>query len=345
MNLPVQLMLGFILATGSVSARRNPLIYGRNYNGRYLVHNQKRQPDRHHWHLHVPFIIFEVYEPSGLEVSMVQRTPNITFFGVEIFVNKEPKNGSKCDICLNTTTIRYGKFVVKDVNAKIKKGDILSYHVVTGNNISRTRHNMQRLWVTNSIIKKCDCDFGRKGQPATSPPVSKASYPLQSTTEKVYKYNIFSDEDISLECDFVAVNSLPKQKQDERNGNKMLYTFNQLHREIQVLEGIINLLKDGCPSRMNTNFVLLKNVLPKAAKEEEMMELVKSSFSMSSELEELEGGIRHVMLANEVTGPGVVFEMVDFVDKQKVLYYAKINNFEQFVDYDIFIKKTRRLQV
>lgn len=91
---------------------------------------------------------FEAHEPSGLTVSMVQRNPNTTFFGIELYVNRVPEPSQQCDVCHNTTTVTYGKFIVEDTEAVVKKGDALYYFVLLGDSSNVTRSHLQKLWVT-----------------------------------------------------------------------------------------------------------------------------------------------------------------------------------------------------
>lgn len=131
-----------ILVLSPVSGYRKGRLHG--------CHNRRRPP-QHHWHHHAPFVNFEVHEPKGLTVSTLQRSPNSTSFGIELFINKDPKrtNAPRCDVCQNTTTTTYGKFIVGDNAVVIKKGDVLYYHILLGNNKNVTRLNLQRLWVTS----------------------------------------------------------------------------------------------------------------------------------------------------------------------------------------------------
>lgn len=52
-------------------------------------------------------------------------------FGIEIFLNqKYSLDEPKCDICLNTTEVTYGKFMIRSDNAIIRAGDHLKYRVI-----------------------------------------------------------------------------------------------------------------------------------------------------------------------------------------------------------------------
>lgn len=311
-------------------------------------HNQHRHPERHHWHHHVPFLNIEVHDPQGMEVSMVQRDPNITFFGIEMYVNKDPKTeGITCDICQNTTDITYGKFIVRDEDAVIKKGDVLVYFVLMGNGVNVTRHPPQKLWVTGSIINKCNCEttsedpdidvrfpnptkYPTLGAPSVTPtptenePTTEAEFDI-SEIEKAHQNDLFSNEDTPFECDLDPVTKLC------RSPRRLTQPPKDLQREVQILEEIINQMKNGCPSkRLTSNRLLLRGVSIKSKSADELITYVKSALAASVELQELSNKIQRVM----PTKRDAVFEVGNYVDKQKILYHAKANNLGQVVDYD-----------
>lgn len=73
---------------------------------------------------------FEIYHPKGLTVWH-PKVRGLVGFGVEVFLNQ--RSGSSkpsCDICLNTTDISYGKFIIHDDEAIIRAGDNLKYRFI-----------------------------------------------------------------------------------------------------------------------------------------------------------------------------------------------------------------------
>ncbi|XP_065085830.1 uncharacterized protein LOC135707844 [Ochlerotatus camptorhynchus] len=73
----------------------------------------------------------EIYYPKGLMVWYPKQR-GMVGFGVEIFLNQkyEDSEEPKCDICLNTTDVSYGKFMIHNDNAIIRAGDHLMYRAI-----------------------------------------------------------------------------------------------------------------------------------------------------------------------------------------------------------------------
>lgn len=72
---------------------------------------------------------FEIYHPKGLTVWYPQ-VRGLVGFGVEVFLNQHASDFSECDVCLNTTNISYGKFIIHDDDAVIRAGDNLRYRFI-----------------------------------------------------------------------------------------------------------------------------------------------------------------------------------------------------------------------
>lgn len=370
-------LLGCILVVGIVTSHRNNGGHGHGGHGghggrgwhgghggggNWPSYHRHGHNNGHHWHHHVPFINIEVHEPQGLEVSMIQRTPNITFFGIEVYVNKDPRqNGSVCDVCQNTTTVTYGKFIVDDQDAVIKKGDVLNYFVLMGDSTNVTRHHLQKLWVTSSIISKCNCEesvqspdfdvrFNEESKPTRrfhQRPVPSTEAPTESPFDfdeiaKAHQNSLFSEEEITpFECDMDPETNLCRtEKSDSSKGKKAIEPSTYLQREVQILEEIIIQMKDACTSRRTSNFLLLKQAPVNVNGIQDLTDFVKSSLSVSSELQDLAIEIRRVMPFTPTSVPaGVKFEMANYVDKQKVLYHSRMHNLDQVVDYDLAIRR------
>ncbi|XP_055598870.1 uncharacterized protein LOC129748331 [Uranotaenia lowii] len=348
------LLLGFVLAVNLVAGhRRHDHNQGHFPGGGWHPphHQGHRHPERHHWHYHVPFLNFEVHEPKGLEVSMVQRDLTISFFGIEVFVNRDPRSpGATCDICQNTTDVTYGKFIVEDDQAIIKKGDVLTYFVLMGNDVNVTRHPPQKLYVTGSIISKCNCettsedpdiDIRFQNRPpqtennrptfesTSSTPFDDSEQPTEtqfdiSEIAKAHQNDLFSDE-VGFECDPDPVTNLC------RSPRRLTQPQKDLQREVEILEGVIDQMKSSCPTkRLRSNSLILRGVPIRAQSVDELQSYVKSALAVSPELQLLAGGVQRVRpLKNEI-----VFEVGSYVDKQKILFLAKANNVRQVVDYD-----------
>ncbi|XP_055637848.1 uncharacterized protein LOC129776305 [Toxorhynchites rutilus septentrionalis] len=340
MKIPMLLLFGVALIASLINAHR--------YHGGHGEHHHRGWPPHHHHgghhgrhHRGVPFVNIEVHEPKGLEVSMIQRDKNVTFFGVEIFVNKNADLNTTCDICQNTTSVTYGKFIILDEEAIIKKGDVLSFYILTGDSSNVTRHHLQKLWVTSSIISKCTCTTPeivpdidlRNGDPAETDP--RPYPPSESQTEPPFEFseiesahgNDLSSEERPLECDLdPATNLCRSSKRGE------IKTKNDLQREVQILEEIINQMKNGCPSRRSSNMLRLTDGPLRAGSVDEIKNFLQSSLSVSSELRELVKRIHRVIPSRR--DRYIMFEMISYADKQKVLYHAKLNGLKQFVDVD-----------
>ncbi|XP_065095324.1 uncharacterized protein LOC135717260 [Ochlerotatus camptorhynchus] len=307
---------------------------------------------RHHWHRHEPFVNFEVHEPKGLTVSMVQRSPNSTFFGIELLINQDPKNVNEthCDVCQNTTTVTYGKFIVEDEVVVIKKGDVLYYQVLLGDSTNVTRLHPQRLWVTDSIINKCNCETTsedphidvRFGQPTkkpdhrpsfevtSNPPEDATDLPSEFDEEGNTQLNeLYSNENVLFECEVDPATNLCRTAKSE----KLTHSDGDLEREVEILEAIVEKMRKSCGSRGTTNLVRLEKFDLDISNTEQVTDYIRSSFSINPEMRQLANRILRVL--PESGSPRVVLlDMTSYADKQKVLYHAQTNNLKHISDYD-----------
>lgn len=73
----------------------------------------------------------EIYYPKGIMV-WYPKQQGIVGFGIEIFLNQkyESSEEHECDICLNTTDVSYGKFIIHNDNAIVRAGDHLMYRAI-----------------------------------------------------------------------------------------------------------------------------------------------------------------------------------------------------------------------
>lgn len=334
--------------------------------GRRHHHNGGRDRHRHHrWHRHDPFVNFEVHEPKGLTVSIVQRSPNTTFFGLELYVNRNPRlsNDTHCDVCQNTTSITYGKFILEDDEAVIKKGDILYYYVLLGDSTNVTRLHLQKTWVTASIINRCNCETAseppqidlRFRQTTASPDFSSDRRPTfgvkpsaeepQIPTDTPFNIDehmneLNSEEYIPFECDLDPVTNQCRTARSD----KLSQSNHDLEREVEILEAIVEQMrKTSCGSRSTTNMLRLESSNLPTNNLEQLTSVVQSSLAVNPEMKELAGGIRRIVPDRRSTS-AVYFDMSSYVDKQKVLYHARMNNLQHISDYDSrhFGKSSRR---
>lgn len=300
---------------------------------------------------------FEVKVPEGLEISAIQKNPNVTMFGIELYVNREPAEGSQCDVCQNTTTVTYGKFIIEDTQVVIKNGDVLSYIVLTGEGSNVTRHRMKKMWVTGKGFVGGNADRTLKfrfqipsstSATAKEPPTTQTLICVSRVTEdstdptgfgfeeiaKAHQNELFSHEDTPFECDLDPVTNLcrPGSRVERLSEPSMNW-----QREAQILAAIIDQMKVGCGSSSSrTNQLLLKQAPFKTSSAADLKNFVQSSLAVSEELQELTNGIRRVSPGKGRRGESTVaFEMGSYVDKQKVLYHARLNNMAQVVDYDL----------
>lgn len=297
---------------------------------------------------------FEVKVPQGLEVSMIQKNPNVTMFGIEIYVNKDAVDGSVCDVCHNTTTITYGKFIIDDSEAVIKKGDILNYVVLVGDATNVTKHRPQKLYVTDSIINRCNCEetqqdpdidlrFSAGNRPTSERPADLPSVPTPTVDpteapfefdeiEKAHQDDEFSYDDTPFECDLDPVTN--RCRSGAKQSPRAELNSKDWQREAQVLGDIIEQMKAGCSPKQASNMLLLKQSSQRPSDSRELLNLVKSSLAVNAEMQDLASGINRVSPAVPSQGNAIVFWMGSYVDKQKVLYHARLNNLRQIVDYD-----------
>ncbi|XP_040168977.1 uncharacterized protein LOC120903551 [Anopheles arabiensis] len=83
----------------------------------------------------------EIYHPKGVMVWYPYRA-GMELFGIEIFINKANQPSSSgdsseeestppvCDICLNTTEVSYGKFILRSEDAVIRSRDHVYYNAI-----------------------------------------------------------------------------------------------------------------------------------------------------------------------------------------------------------------------
>lgn len=303
---------------------------------------------RHHWHRHTPFVNFEVHEPKGLTVSVVQRSPNTTFFGVELYVNHDPAKSTdlQCDVCHNTTTITYGKFIVEDPDVIIKKGDVLFYYILLGDYKNVTRLHLQSLWVTDSIVNKCNCEVTSEvpdidvrietssEQPQSvpdvvKPDVSEDTTDLATDIDDPLSNGLSSGENVQFECDLDTNTNLCRTTKSE----KLVLSNQELEHEIDVLKAIVEQMRSSCGPRGSTNLLRLSSSDLAADNIEQLTNVVKSTLSINAEMQELAQKIKRAN-PDRRSSRGVLFEMFTYVDKQKVLYHARMNNLKNISDND-----------
>ncbi|XP_058452145.1 uncharacterized protein LOC131430900 [Malaya genurostris] len=343
--------------------------YQRHHHGWPSHDHHHRHHGGHNWPRNLNF---EIREPKGLEVSRIQMGPSETFFGIELYVNQDPReNGTRCDVCHNTTDVTYKKFIIEDEDVIIKKGDLLSYYVLLGNESNVIRHQIHKLWVTDSIINRCNCEgavetpdidvrIKHSEKPFHRPSFGNPSgvpYPTSTTEasthlprievttedhfefeeiEKAHKNDMSSSEETRFECDLDPESNLCRSSKGA--AKKTTQTSPDLQQEVQTLNGIINQMKDACTARKSTNKLLLKQAPAQVSGIEQLTDFVRSALAVCPELQDLGKGIHRVMPAGPAIGRGVIFELSDYVDKQKVLYYARLNKLNQVVDYDVASK-------
>ncbi|XP_053667175.1 uncharacterized protein LOC128716279 [Anopheles marshallii] len=81
----------------------------------------------------------EIYHPKGVMIWYPYRA-GMEMFGIEIFINKanqpvadsseEEQTPPTCDICLNTTEVSYGKFILRSEDAIIRSRDHVFYNAI-----------------------------------------------------------------------------------------------------------------------------------------------------------------------------------------------------------------------
>ncbi|KAL9707469.1 hypothetical protein quinque_010987 [Culex quinquefasciatus] len=296
-----------------------------------------------------PQVNFIVHEPQGLEVWIVQQ-PEITSFGIELYVNKDSREtGAYCDLCANTTEVTYGKLFIDNQDVLVKKGDTLSYYAWIGRGGQFTRSGLQTLVVTESIVTQCDCGTSniedidirinddsdkRTGREAIFTRKAGQSPRVGfTTTEATDPDKIRKEyrEDMISECDID-----PEQCQTSKAEAKTDRAIQDPHREIVILEDIVEHMKGGsCLPKVTNQLVLLRQAPFAANGDGDLMNFVRSYVGISAELQSLGEGIVRVIPANPGVGQGVVFEMGSYADKQRILYHVRDNELKHIVDYDL----------
>lgn len=342
MNFKIVLFVGCVLVLASAH---------RHYHGRHGGRGNYRQ--RHAYHRHDPLVQFEVREPKGLTVSIIQRSPSTTFFGIELFVNRDPRYYNiHCDVCQNTTSVAFGKFIVEDEEAIIKNGDVLYYYVLLGNSVNVTRLYLQRFWVTAEIIKRCDCSTApvppaipdidlRFGQTTAEPgswvrrptfEVSPNAEEPQSTTDIPYDmYDLSSKEIFPLECDLDPVTN-----QCRNTNSNILQTNDELSREVEILEAIVEQMKHATCKHRTTKVLMLHLQGPNLPTNDmdQLASVVQSSLLVNPEMKKLVSNIQNIR--PDKRSPNIVYvDMISYVDKQKMLYHARLNHLNHVSDYDL----------
>lgn len=345
MNFKIILFVSCVL--GLVSAHRH-------FHGRQGNRGSYRQRHDHRWPRYNPLVQFEVQEPKGLTVSTIQRSPNVTFFGIELYVNRDPRYHSDihCDVCKNTTSVAYGKFIIEDEEAIIKNGDVLYYYVLLGNSTNVTPPQLQRFWVSAKIIKRCNCSTAtvpppaipnidlRFGQTTALPELDhrptfevtlSAEDPHTPTDNPFDVYNQLNEAIFPLECDIDPITNQCRQSKSD-----LLQTNQDLGREVEILEAIIEQMKQA-PCRPRTTKVLMlrlgRSNLP-TKDMEQLADVVQSSLLINLEMKELVSKIKNIM--PDKRSPNIVYiDMMSYVDKQKMLYHARLNHLNHVSDYDL----------
>lgn len=111
---PVELILVSLLLVG--------LCLSSVEGGRRKLHRKSKRDTGVH---------IEIYYPKGLMVWYPQRK-GMVGFGIEIFLNQRHliDDEAVCDICLNTTELTYGKYVLRSDDAIVRGGDHLMYNAI-----------------------------------------------------------------------------------------------------------------------------------------------------------------------------------------------------------------------
>lgn len=302
-------------------------------------HQEPRNPGDQSGSVQVNFI---VHEPQGLEVWIVQQ-PEITSFGIELYVNKDSRETKPyCDLCANTTELTYGKFFIENADVLIKKGDTLSYYFWVGKGSQFTRSGLHTLVVTESIITQCDCGTSNiedidirindpdKRTAREAIFVRKSGLPTTKATDPETIRKEYA-EDMINECEID-----PEQCKAEKPEVKGDRVIKDPHQEIGMLEDIVEHMKgSSCAPKVTNQLVLLRQAPFAANGDGDLMNFVRSYVGISAELQSLGERIARVIPANPGVGQGVIFEMENYVDKQRVLYHVRVNELKHIVDYDL----------
>ncbi|XP_062552192.1 uncharacterized protein LOC134217442 [Armigeres subalbatus] len=324
--------------------------YGRRHPAKHFCGLNHRQKIEHRWYRHDPLINFEVQDPKGLTVTMVQRSPSTKFFGIELYVNRNPKqNVTRCDVCGNSTTVVYGKFIVQDEEVVIRKGDVLYYYVLLGTSDNVTRLQLQKILVTASVINRCNCETAststsinpRSGQTTASPKPSESSSTFVVTLSSSNSTEVSLDIDDQLnelsseeyfpyDCDPDPVTNQCRTAQSEKYAQPSYDS----KRDVDILEAIIEQIgKTPCGARSTTNMLRLESTSLPTNTLEHLTSIIQSSLSFNLEMKDLATRIRNIVPDKKFPS-AVFFEMFSYVEKQKVLYYARMNNLKHISDYD-----------
>ncbi|XP_058120311.1 uncharacterized protein LOC131293016 [Anopheles ziemanni] len=171
----------------------------------------------------------EIYHPKGVLIWYPYRS-GIEMFGIEIFINQANPNrdgsssseevSATCDICLNTTEVSYGKFILRSNDAIIRSRDHVYYNAIvkkTSGKAYVARSN--EFYVSESRILIADITGGASNSRDESSSVVQA-----------------------------------------QSGNLADKTPNALQQEVKLLEEILDELNQQCNLAQNQSRELLLSV-------------------------------------------------------------------------------------
>lgn len=151
--------------------------------GRYRSSHRKSKRDTG---VHI-----EIYYPKGVMIWYPQR-PGMKGFGIEVYLNQKDKidDEAVCDICLNTTELTYGKYILKNDDVIIRGGDHLLYEAIKiKTNGSAYVMKSDEFYVAESRIRllKSDCS-GSSNKKSTVASLQEENDLLQNVISDLFQH-------------------------------------------------------------------------------------------------------------------------------------------------------------
>lgn len=295
-------------------------------------HRDKGHSHRHHgeqklsWQAVAPPVEFQVYKPKGLEVSIVKYFPEMTSFGIQLFVNRHPDQS--CDICQNVTKTAYGKYIIRDDHVVIRKGDTLYYNLLIGNGDDVYQYRLQRIIIIDSMVSRCNCEQDAERVPDIDIRIEDAPE-IPASADTMAREEL--DNDITDEREEAKASSETLSRQARQNGLAPMVI--DLAKEIEKLESMVRNMKNNCISDMVSKTLVMRGRLIRNDAIGEFMQYMDKKVSSHAELSEVKQHINIIMPAfgeNEAA----LIEMDNYMDKQALLHYARKNRLDRLGDYD-----------
>ncbi|XP_049279511.1 uncharacterized protein LOC125761942 [Anopheles funestus] len=327
-----------------------------------------RRHHGHHRHHHGPhhhrgmFLNVEIYEPKGMQLSVAKFNSTAEYFGFDMFINN-PDGGSP-DVSQNTSTVTYGKYIVRDTEVIIKSGDVLNITHYMGFSDGGVLQSTITFPVFRHMIRNnCTCEnttvqettsrtpiqsIPPWSRPTTIPPriTLRPTPPIERTTVPTtispnlnigQSINDYSDELFDCEIDpttnLCSESSLIDARfgQASRRQPEKLVNNPDTDVNMNVFLEIFNALSDQCTTKTRTNFLTLASPGYTTNASTDWIGYVRRMLKERLNLNRLAD---KGLVDAQPSGTAIVFEMDTLFNKMQVLYYARKFGITSVKDYD-----------